>query len=256
MDLQLVLTPLFSVIIYLIPLILFLAILNSSWFKGKLGELIVNYALKKAFQNKHYHLITDVTLPTENGTTQVDHILLSCYGIFVLETKNYKGWIFGHEHQKQWTQKIYKKNYKFQNPLHQNYKHIKTLEMALKLSSDHFYSIIIFSKEATFKTRMPNNVTYTKQAIELIKSYKEVIFTLEEFELIKDNIEDVRLRKGISTDLQHIKHLKENKKKENSKLTCPRCDSLLTQREVKRGTNIGQQFWGCSNFPKCRYTKK
>ncbi len=74
-------------------------------------------------------MLNDLTLPDgEGATTQIDHLLLSPFGVFVIETKNYKGWIFGSERQKQWTQKIYKKSFKFQNPIHQNYKHMKVLE--------------------------------------------------------------------------------------------------------------------------------
>lgn len=94
--------------------------------KGKIGEFAVRTHVKLYLDKENYILLNDCTLPDEqNQTTQIDHILLSPYGIFVIETKNYKGWIFGGEHQKIWTQKIYKKSYKFQNPLHQNYKHQK-----------------------------------------------------------------------------------------------------------------------------------
>ncbi len=99
--------------------------------KGKVGGLAVSTHVK-LYLDERYILLNDVTLPDEfAGTTQIDHILLSPFGVFVIETKNYKGWIFGGERQKVWTQKIYKKTYKFQNPVYQNYKHIKVLESVL-----------------------------------------------------------------------------------------------------------------------------
>jgi hypothetical protein len=94
------------------------------------------------------------------GTTQIDHIFLSPYGIFVLETKNMSGWIFGSERQAQWTQKLYKRSFKFQNPLRQNYKHLKALEATLGASPEHLHSIIIFVGGSTFKTEVPANVTH------------------------------------------------------------------------------------------------
>ncbi|WP_350617509.1 nuclease-related domain-containing protein, partial [Pseudomonas sp. HY7a-MNA-CIBAN-0227] len=77
----------------------------------------------------------NVTLPLPNGgSTQIDHVIVSIYGIFVIETKNYKGWIFGNEKQRQWTQAFPNgRKYKFQNPLRQNYLHIKTLADLLEL---------------------------------------------------------------------------------------------------------------------------
>ena len=116
---------------FLIPLVLIVGLLKSPWFKGMVGEFIVNLSTWIFLDKEQYHLIKNVTLPTENGSTQIDHIIVSKFGVFVVETKNMKGWIFGSPNQKTWTQKIYKHTSKFQNPLHQNYKHIKTLESLL-----------------------------------------------------------------------------------------------------------------------------
>jgi len=85
--------------------------------KGKVGELAVAVHVKLYLKDPRYILLNDCTLPDEQaGTTQIDHILLSPFGIFVIETKNYTGWIFGGERQKMWTQKIYKKAINFKTP--------------------------------------------------------------------------------------------------------------------------------------------
>ena len=94
---------------YLISFAILSAILNSAWFKGVTGEFIVNLSAKLFLDKQKYHLIKNVTLPTEDGSTQIDHIIVSKYGVFVVETKNMKGWIFGDANQKIWTQKIYTK---------------------------------------------------------------------------------------------------------------------------------------------------
>jgi restriction system protein len=85
---------------YLIPIAILAAILKSPWFKGVAGEFIVNISAKLLLNKDDYHLIKNVTLPTEDGTTQMDHIIVSKYGIFVVETKNMKGWIFGNPNQR------------------------------------------------------------------------------------------------------------------------------------------------------------
>lgn len=107
-----------------------------------------------------YHRVHNVTLPTRDGTTQIDHILVSCFGVFVLETKNMRGWIFGGEKQAQWTQKLYKHTLKFQNPLRQNFKHVKVIEATLQIPPDMIHSVVVFVGGSTFKTDMPSNVTY------------------------------------------------------------------------------------------------
>jgi restriction system protein len=104
---------------YLIPLFFFAAVVQSASFKGVMGEFIINVFAQWQLDKDAYHLMKNVTLPTEDGTTQIDHIIVSIYGVFVVETKNMKGWIFGSPNQKMWTQQIYKHKNKFQNPLHQ-----------------------------------------------------------------------------------------------------------------------------------------
>jgi restriction system protein len=98
-DFSPMLSPIFSVLWYLIPLAILAAILKSPWFKGVVGETLVNLAAKLFLDGKDYHLIRNLTLPTGEGTTQIDHVIVSRYGIFVIETKNMSGWIFGSPHQ-------------------------------------------------------------------------------------------------------------------------------------------------------------
>ena len=80
--------PLISSFWWLIPLLFTIAILKTPFIKGVVGELQVNLAAK-FFLDKHiYTLFKNVTLPTEDGTTQIDHVIVSRYGVFVIETKN------------------------------------------------------------------------------------------------------------------------------------------------------------------------
>ena len=119
-----------------------------------------------------------------------------------------KGWIFGGEHQKTWTQSIYKTKNKFQNPLNQNYKHVKTLDILLGISSDKFHSVIVFTGESTFKTKMPENVLkggYT----DYIKSKSEVLFNDDEVKKLIEQIESNRYERGFKTNRKHVKNLKQ-----------------------------------------------
>lgn len=161
---------------YFLPLFFLPIVLKLAWFKGVLGEFLVNFLLKTFLPKDQYSLIKNVTLPTDDGTTQIDHIVVSQFGVFVIETKNMKGWIFGNAKQKQWTQKIFKYTGKFQNPLHQNYKHTQTLGSCLAIPSEHIYSVIVFVGDSTFKTKMPENVTYARGCIKYIKSKNEIHF--------------------------------------------------------------------------------
>ncbi|MBE4080490.1 NERD domain-containing protein [Vibrio parahaemolyticus] len=226
---------------YLVPLLLIVSVFKSRWLKGVFGEFLVNRLLSK-LPESDYTLIKDVTLPTNDGTTQVDHIVVSRYGIFVVETKNMKGWIFGSARQKQWTQKIYRHSSKFQNPLHQNYKHIKALETLLGCSEEHLHSVIVFIGDSTFKTEMPPNVTYARGSIRYIQQFNDVVFSDNDYARLTESINRLKLKRGVITDLKHRKHAKEVVASKVSSNECPRCGSEMVLRETKRGENIGKQF--------------
>ena len=261
MDLSIYLNMMISAAWYLIPIFIFAVIIKSAWFKGVLGEWQVNLLIKFFLDKNDYHLIKNVTLPTftdgkEQGTTQIDHIIVSKYGVFVVETKNMKGWIFGSANQKQWTQQIFKHKSKFQNPLHQNYKHVKTLEDLLLIGSntknDSIFSVIIFIGDSTFKTKMPENVRFARGGIEYIKSKTDVVFNSDDVANIIEKVESGRLERSFKTNHQHIKHVRKIIEEKSDIKPCSKCGSDMVLRKATKGKNSGNDFWGCSTFPKCR----
>lgn len=201
--------PLLSVLWYIIPILILSTLLKSPWFKGKWGEFQIALLFKLFLPKEQYTVIHNITLPTEDGTTQIDHIVVSRYGIFVVETKNMKGWIFGSEFQDTWTQKIFKVSHKFQNPLRQNYKHTQTLGSLLALDSSVIHSVVVFIGDSTFKTPMPANVTYARGCTEYIKSKTVSILSQEQVARICSDIARGALRKSFATDRMHVQHVKE-----------------------------------------------
>ncbi|WP_006788613.1 nuclease-related domain-containing protein [Thiorhodospira sibirica] len=186
MDFLLIINKIINALWYLIPIAIFVVVLKSPWLKGVIGESFINLSENLLLDKEKYYLIKNVTLPTEDGSTQIDHIIVSEFGVFVVETKNMKGWIFGSTNQKTWTQKIYKHSSKFQNPLHQNYKHTKTLESLLGLNAQQVHSVIVFVGDSTFKIEMPENVTHGRDYAKYIKSKKNPVLTQSQVtEIIK-----------------------------------------------------------------------
>jgi hypothetical protein len=239
---------------FIIPMMLFLAFrtfLRSPWFKGVRGETSVKFAAWLRLPAKVYHPIHNVTLPTPDGTTQIDHVFVSCFGIFVVETKNMKGWIFGEEKQKQWTQKFFKKSFKFQNPLRQNYKHVKALEALLDAPPAVIHSVVVFVGKSTFKSPMPANVTHSGGYITYIKSFHKAVLSDAQVQKAVTQIQSDRLTPSWKTNRQHVRHLK-NRFDPNMKKKCPKCGSSMVLRTAQRGSNAGNQFWGCSAYPDCK----
>jgi len=256
MDVSPIVSQITSTFWYLAIFLIFVSILKSSWFKGVFGEFVVNITAKLMLDKDEYHLIKNVTLPTENGTTQIDHIIISRYGVFVIETKNMKGWIFGGANQKTWTQQIYKHKNKFQNPLHQNYKHLKTLESILDVNDNQLFSVIVFIGDSTFKTEMPDNVTSGVGYIRYIKSRRNILLTDDDVTRIVLQIEGVKFAQSLKTNRDHVRHVKRTLAEKNASKLCPKCDGQMVVREAKRGPNTGNNFWGCTNYPKCWGTTK
>ena len=191
-------------------------------------------------------------LEDQNGTHQIDHIVISKYGIFVIETKNYYGMIVGDEYQVNWTQYLGKNKYSFKNPIHQNYGHIKVLQEILKLGNNVFIPIVCFSNQAKIKVKNKSIVIQLNYLIETIKKFYKAELDID-INLIANKIESLNL-KDKEKRRKHINNIKEKIKEDNIKannMICPKCGNKLVLRNGKYGT-----FVGCSNYPNCRYIKK
>ena len=213
---QIMLSQLFSTFWWVILAFVAIGIIKAfkPFIKGKVGEFAVALHVKLYLKDPEYILLNDCTLPDEqSGTTQIDHILLSPYGIFIIETKNYKGWIFGSERQKLWTQKIFKKSYKFQNPLHQNYKHQKVLEQVLAdiITPEYLHSIVVFMPDCEFKTDMPVNVFRGAAWVDYVKNFKAEVIPAMKLKRIQLRIEKEVLEKSWKTNRIHVENLKQRK---------------------------------------------
>ncbi len=255
MDLAPLISDFYKIILFVVLIALLIGIFKSPWGKGIFGEVVVRLLSKLMLNKDTYRPFHDVTLPTPDGSTQIDHVYVSPYGIFVVETKNMKGWIFGDERQSQWTQKIYKKSFKFQNPLRQNFKHVKALESALQVPADKIHSIVTFVGDSSFKTPMPPNVTYGAGFIRYIKTFKEKAFTEDQVRDLAARIESGRLTPGYSTNKKHVQDIKEQSNREAIR-TCPKCGESMVLRRAKSGPNAEDKFWGCSGFPGCSTLQK
>ena len=179
--------------------------------KGKLGERSVSKRLKRLDNNK-YKVINDVILKTSRGTSQIDHLVVSNYGIFVIETKNYQGWIVGSENADNWQQIIYNKKNFFRNPIKQNYGHIKAIEENLKVNNKiEYISIIVFMNRCDLKVNT-TPVVYVYDLLKEIYKYKKHVLSEEEVKitykmLLKANKNSMYMR------WKHLINVKNNMKK-------------------------------------------
>lgn len=233
--------------------------------KGLLGEFYTYKYLKPLKGYKKF--LFNLYIPAEEEeTTEIDVVLLHESGIYVFESKNYSGWIFGTETQKYWTQTLptgkgRSQKTKFYNPIFQNKGHIKWLQQFLGDQPLPLYSYIVFSDRCTLK-----NITLTSGQHSVVNRYhllREVKKNSAKkgTPLSKEKIDELFQKLyplSQADEVKKITHIEniEKKKSENNtnqNRNCPRCGGKLLMRTALKGKRQGKTFLGCSNYPKCRY---
>jgi hypothetical protein len=198
----------------------------------------------------HYHHFRNIILPTSRGSSEVDRLIVSPFGLFVIENKNRSGWIFGEESARNWTAVNFKKKYQFQNPLHQNFGHVKALEELLGIDASKMHSAVVFRGRFKFKTLVPNNV-FLHSCASWVGGKTQVVLDDAEVDRVLAVLES-RATSGFFAARAHAASVKS---KYRSTTICPKCGGELVQRIAKRGPMPGSRFLGCSNYPACKYVR-
>jgi restriction system protein len=220
-----------SLFAWFVLLIAFLFVFKSNWFKGVFGEWQVNLLIKLFLDKNHYHLIKNVTLPTDNGTTQVDHIIVSKHGIFVVETKNIKGWIF--------SVIIFIGDSEFKTKMPENVTFARGGIEFIKsktavLIDDHTLASLVKKIE---HTRLTPSLKTDRQHI---KHVKEIISRKT------NETADETLNATVNETADETLNATVNEKH------CNKCGAVMIKRKATKGKKSGNSFWGCGAFPKCR----
>lgn len=163
--------------------------LGSSKGKGKLGEFVVGSRLKEL--GPGHDILNDLTFVIDGESTQIDHVVLSTRGVFVIETKNYQGKIFGKAHEPQWTQRLGRQSFKFQNPLRQNYRHRKFLAEKCGVKEEAIVPLVVFTGNADFPKGMPEGVFYPMALVKAIRETTDAKLNNAQVHTIKRTLEEL-----------------------------------------------------------------
>lgn len=234
-------------------------------YKGEIGEEIVHNILMRL--PDEYLVMDDIMLKTDRGTTQIDHIVVSKYGVFAIETKNYRGEIYGNDNREQWKQiiltdvtygkkwwKTYTyvtKNYLY-NPVKQALGHSFAIKKALNEWPNLIViPIVVFVGDADLShIHSQYHVVYGNDLLSTILSYKTVYLRDDDTDRIHNVLFQLNVRDTVS-NYEHVKNIertKEEKEFKISKGVCPKCGGMLILRKGRYG-----RFYGCSNYPVCKY---
>lgn len=239
---------------------------NSPAYKGKEGENRVHKILLQLPDD--YVILDDVVLRTHRGTTQIDHVVVSKYGVFAIETKNYRGEIYGDDNRNEWTQMIVtdvtymKKWWKtytyvtknhFYNPVKQSLAHSIAIKNLLsQWPALKIVPIVVFTGSAILKDVDSNyHIVYDFNLIETITSYRTMYLSDADVQKVIDIFLQNNVREFVDNK-EHVKNIYASRAQVDSKIAsgiCPKCGGTLIMRNGKYGS-----FYGCSNYPRCRFT--
>jgi len=241
----------FSIVIVLV--LVFIFRLNLPKIKGSIGESKVARQLNK-LNYEEYEVLHDILIMTNNGTSQIDHVVVSIYGVFVIETKNYSGWIHGNENSEYWTQSIYKYKTKFRNPIKQNWSHVYALkDILLDFRQIIYHPIIVFTGSAELKninSTIP--IIYVWELFQTIMDKRDIHnLSIEQVRIIADKLGEANIldKKIKNKHIHQVKYRAYERKQKEKSLICPKCGVDLVVRNGQYG-----KFYGCPNYPKCKYT--
>lgn len=182
---------------------------HKEWAMQNLGEARLSRDVKTRFSPPNYHLLNHITLRLEDGTTQIDHILVSRFGVFVIETKDHGGWIFAGAKVREWTQVLFREKFRFQNPIHQNYRHVCAVRGLLDfLEPDIIRPVVVFTGEAEFKSEVPDGVFTLPSFLTYVESFKTEVISVNRIQLCVGRLETTRLAMTQATDVEHVQELR------------------------------------------------
>ena len=239
-------SPIYWILLIISIAIIIIYYVYGSKILGWFGEHWTKSELKKLPKDK-YIILNDIFININGFTHQIDHVIVSCYGIFSIETKQYNGYITGSKYDKNWVRHINSKVLYYVNPIRQNYGHVKALSELLKLDEKKIFNIVCIPSNAKLKIEHNGELVRNTTIVSKILTYQDIIIdNINEIADIikKNNIKDKVMKK------EHIHNIRTNiANKDYTK--CPKCGGNLIERNGKYG-----EFIGCSNYPKCKYTQK
>lgn len=241
-------------IIAIIAVIIIIAIIigkkyYSPLLKGKKGEKSVAEILGGTISGKRY-VINDLLFETgTDNSCEIDHIFINKYGVWVIETKNYADAIYGNENQQEWVQVLAEGNKAntLYNPIKQNATHIYHISKYLNVKGI-FQNVVVFSPNADISHIDSNNVIILYDLPSIKHLHTDTFLTVEKMEIYYNKLLELKNSSTISKR-EHIKNIRKNRAKVQRGI-CPRCGGKLVLRNGRYG-----QFYGCSNFPKCKFKK-
>lgn len=235
--------------------------------RGSYGEFLV-YKRLRGYEKAGARFLFNLYIPYGNNkTSEIDVLMITNKGIVVIESKNFSGCIYGSEDDRQWVQVLpngrQNANNYFNNPILQNRTHIKYLQA--HIGNVPIWSVIAFSERCTLKSiRYHDSSVFVVKRQVIEKAVSALLSFAKDDAINVQALYEILLPYSNVDREQKIKHIMDIRSMpltdpaaaySEPYSTCPRCGGRLVERTATRGASAGRRFWGCSNFPYCRYTR-
>jgi hypothetical protein len=179
---------------WIIPLLLLIFFFASPRYRGDIAESRVRRILAQGLDKKSYTVLNDLVVPFGGGTIAIDHVVVSRFGIFVIESQYARGWVAGTDVQDRWKQHSLGRISRFDNPLHRNRLQAEALQSLLDYPRLAFHRIVVMTGQKGFKTEIPQNVVEPEKLIRYMRKKGQHQLTPEQTTRALNGIESARLR--------------------------------------------------------------
>lgn len=181
-------------LLWIAPLLLLIVFLSSPRYRGDIAESRTRRLLAAGLERNLYTVFNGLVLPVAGGTIALDHVVVSKFGIFVIESEYVRGWISGGEFQQQWKQGRLGRTVRFDNPMHRNRLQVEALQQLLDYPASVFHPMVVLVGQKGFKSRLPENVLPPERLLAQLRKKTRHLLTPEQADQAVRAIDEWRLR--------------------------------------------------------------
>ncbi len=154
---------------WIVPLLLLIFFFASPRYRGDIAESRVRRILAQGLEKSRYTILNDVLVPSGGGTIHIDHVVVSKFGIFVIESHYARGWVSGTEAQDRWKQQSFGRITRFDNPLYRTHLQTQALQSLLQFPGQVFHRVLVMVGQSGFKNDIPPNVVDAEKLIRYMR---------------------------------------------------------------------------------------
>lgn len=211
--------------------------------KEEIGEYKIEVGLGQLPQS--YKVLSNLLIQSENSLEQIDHLVISPYGLFIIEVNNLSGIVLGEETDPNWHQSISWRVKTFPNPLLENQAHLELLRKRVPLDETlHIHSFVTFSRRCDLKV-ISESVFYDTDLLAVIlRRNQQEVLSKGEIQSLYDQIERINIQ-DINLRNEYAAHIRKQRIRQRPKygdIRCRMCQKAVSERTARYCINHPDKF--------------